>query len=177
MRIQRKVVTLLLILISAILQGTLFKALSIGSITPNLLLILTVSFGFMRGKKNGIWIGFFCGILKDLLSDGLLGFYALVYLCIGYAAGCCCKLFYDEELRVPIILMAAGDLVYGGLVYAMQYLMRGRIQFYYYFGRIIIPEMIYTVLMTVLLYRLLFNINKRLTELEMKERDSIWLRK
>ena len=131
----------------------------------------------MRGKKNGIWIGFFCGILKDLLSDGLLGFYALVYLCIGYAAGCCCKLFYDEELRVPIILMAAGDLVYGGLVYGMQYLMRGRIQFYYYFGRIIIPEMIYTVLMTVLLYRLLFNINKRLTELEMKERDSIWLRK
>ena len=177
MRIQRKVVTLLLILISAILQGTLFKALSIGSITPNLLLILTVSFGFMRGKKNGIWIGFFCGILKDMLSDGLLGFYALVYLCIGYAAGCCCKLFYDEELRVPIILMAAGDLVYGGLVYGMQYLMRGRIQFYYYFGRIIIPEMIYTVLMTVLLYRVLFNINKRLTELEMKERDSIWLRK
>lgn len=177
MRIQRKVVTLLLILISAILQGTLFKALSIGSITPNLLLILTVSFGFMRGKKNGIWIGFFCGILKDMLSDGLLGFYALVYLCIGYAAGYCCKLFYDEELRVPIILMAAGDLVYGVLVYGMQYLMRGRIQFYYYFGRIIIPEMIYTVLMTVLLYRLLFNINKRLTELEMKERDSIWLRK
>ena len=131
----------------------------------------------MRGKKNGIWIGFCCGLLKDLLSDGLLGFYALVYLCIGYAAGCCCKLFYDEELRVPIILTAAGDLVYGGLVYGMQYLMRGRVQFYYYFGRIIIPEMIYTVLMTVLLYRLLFNINKRLTELEMKERDSIWLRK
>ena len=127
MRIQRKVVTLLLILICAILQGTLFKALS--------------------------------------------------YLCIGYAAGCCCKLFYDEELRVPIILTAAGDLVYGGLLYGMQYLMRGRVQFYYYFGRIIIPEMIYTVLMTVLLYRLLFNINKRLTELEMKERDSIWLRK
>ncbi|MFR2648140.1 MAG: rod shape-determining protein MreD, partial [Blautia coccoides] len=103
--------------------------------------------------------------------------YGLIYLCIGYAAGCCCKLFYDEELRVPIILVAAGDLVYGGLVYGMQYLMRGRIQFYYYFGRIIIPEMIYTILMTVLLYRLLFNINKWLTELEMKERDSIWLRK
>ena len=177
MRIQRKVVTLLLILSCAILQGTIFKALSIGSISPNLLLILTISFGFMRGKKNGIWIGICCGLLKDLLSDGLLGFYALVYLCIGYAAGCCCKLFYDEELRVPIILTAAGDLVYGGLVYGMQYLMRGRVQFYYYFGRIIIPEMIYTVLMTVLLYRLLFNINKRLTELEMKERDSIWLRK
>lgn len=59
MRIQRKVVTLLLILISAVLQGTIFKALSIGSIAPNLLLILTVSFGFMRGKKNGIWIGFY----------------------------------------------------------------------------------------------------------------------
>lgn len=38
-------------------------------------------------------------------------------------------------------------------------------------------EMIYTVLITVVLYKLLFIINKKLTELEMKERDSFWLRK
>lgn len=177
MRFQRKIIVLLLILVSYILQGTLFKTLSIGSVAPNLLLIVTVSFGFMRGKKSGIWVGFVCGILKDLLGGQLLGFYALVYLCVGYAAGCCCKIFYDEELRVPMFLVAFGDLTYGIMVYGLQFLLRGRVQFFYYFGRIIIPEMIYTVLMTVLLYRIFFTINKRLTELEMKERDSIWLRK
>ena len=40
-----------------------------------------------------------------------------------------------------------------------------------------IPEMIYTVLVTVVVYKLLFLLNKKLTELEMKERDSTWLRK
>ena len=177
MRIQKKAVTGLLIIVAAILQGTVFKTFAIGSISPNLFLILTVCLGFMRGKKSGIWTGFVCGLLKDLLCDGLIGFYALVYLCIGYGAGHCCKLFYDEELRVPVLLAGAGDLIYGGLIYGMQYLLRGRTEFFYYFGRIIIPEMLYTMLLTAILYRLLFNINKWLINLEMKERDSIWLRK
>ena len=167
----------LVLLVCFILQTTVFQALSIGSIVPNLLLIATVSFGFMQGKITGIWVGFFCGILKDVFYGNLLGFYALVYLCIGYAAGCCCKIFYDEEIRVPLFLVAAGDFLYGAAVYVVQFLMRGRIEIFFYLKRIIIPEMIYTVLITVILYKLLFWLNKKLTELEMKERDSIWLRK
>ncbi len=68
-------------------------------------------------------------------------------------------------------------MLYGTMVYGIQYLMRGRIDFFYYLGRIMIPEMIYTVLVTVVVYKLLFLLNKKLTELEMKERDSTWLRK
>lgn len=37
--------------------------------------------------------------------------------------------------------------------------------------------MIYTVLVTVVFYKMLFRLNKKLSELEMKERDSIWLRR
>lgn len=177
MRIKRRAAIAAVILICFILQSTVFQALSVGSISPNLLLIVTVSFGFMQGKRPGLWIGFSCGVLKDIFYGNLLGFYALIYLCIGYAAGCCCKIFYDEEIRVPLFLMAAGDIISGILVYASQFLMRGRIDFFYYLGRIIIPEMIYTVLITIILYKILFRLNKKLAELEMKERDSIWLRK
>ena len=104
----------------------------------------------MQGKLSGLWIGFFCGILQDVFYGNLLGFYALIYLCIGYAAGCCCKIFYDEEIRVPMLLVAVGDLLYGTMVYGMQFLMRGRLEFFYYLGRIAIPEMLYTVLITVI---------------------------
>ncbi len=177
MKIKRTVLYILVILACFILQTTVFQTLSIGSIVPNLLLIATISFGFIRGKITGIWTGFFCGILKDLFYGNLLGFYALVYLCIGYGAGCCTKIFYDEEIRVPMFLVAAGDLIYGLAVYGFQFLMRGRIEIFFYLRRIIIPEAIYTVLITVILYKLLFILNKKLTELEMKERDSFWLRK
>ena len=177
MKIKRTVLYILVILACFILQTTVFQTLAIGSIVPNLLLIATISFGFMRGKITGIWTGFLCGILKDLLYGNLLGFYALVYLCIGYGAACCTKIFYDEEIRVPMFLVAVGDLIYGLAVYGFQFLMRGRIEIFFYLRRIIIPEAIYTVLITVVLYKLLFILNKKLTELEMKERDSFWLRK
>ena len=177
MRIRRKLFYILTVLICFILQTTVFQGLAIGSIVPNLLLIATISFGFMRGKTTGLWVGFFCGILKDIFYGNLLGFYALIYLCIGYGAGCCTKIFYDEEIRVPMFLVAAGDLLYGMAVYGFQFLLRGRTDLFFYIRRIIIPEMIYTVLITVVLYKLLFIINKKLTELEMKERDSFWLRK
>ena len=49
---RRKLILAVLILLAFVLQGTVFQTLSIASIVPNLLLILTVSFGFMRGKKR-----------------------------------------------------------------------------------------------------------------------------
>ena len=177
MRIRRKLAYILMILVCFILQTTVFQRLAIGSIVPNLLLIATVSFGFMQGKITGIWAGFLCGILKDIFYGNLLGFYALIYLCIGYGAGCCTKIFYDEEIRVPMFLVAVGDILYGLAVYGFQFLLRGRTDIHFYIRRIIIPEAIYTVLITVVLYKLLFILNKKLTELEMKERDSFWLRK
>ena len=51
-RMRRKLILAVLILLAFVLQGTVFQTLSIASIVPNLLLILTVSFGFMRGKKG-----------------------------------------------------------------------------------------------------------------------------
>ena len=79
---------------------------------------------------------------------------------------------------MPMFLVAVGDILYGlaGLRIS-QFLLRGRTDILFYIRRIIIPEAIYTVLVTVVLYKLLFILNKKLTELEMKERDSFWLRK
>ena len=49
-----------MIIICFILQNTVFQALALASISPNLLVILTSSMGLMRGKKEGMLVGFFC---------------------------------------------------------------------------------------------------------------------
>ena len=156
----------LLILITFILQSTVFQSLSIASIAPNLLLILTVSFGFMRGKKEGILVGFFCGILIDIFYGNLLGFYALIYMYIGYLNGFLCKVYYDEDVKVPMILTAISDLAYGFAVYGLQFMLRGRLHVMNYVWHIMLPEMIYTVLITVIIYRPLYRLNHWLTERE-----------
>lgn len=162
----RTITMTLLILITFILQSTVFQSLSIASIAPNLLLILTVSFGFMRGKKEGILVGFFCGILIDIFYGNLLGFYALIYMYIGYLNGFLCKVYYDEDVKVPMILTAISDLAYGFVVYGLQFMLRGRLHVMNYIWHIMLPEMIYTVLITVIIYRPLYRLNHWLTERE-----------
>lgn len=163
---RRKLTLALLILLTFILQSTVFQWLSIASIAPNLLLILTVSFGFMRGKREGLFVGFFCGILIDIFYGNLIGFYALIYMYIGFLNGFLCKIFYDEDVKVPMVLVALSDAAYGLLVYGLQFMMRGRLDILNYAGHIILPEIVYTVLITVVLYRFFYWLNRWLTENE-----------
>ena len=84
---KRNIILFFVILCGFVLQTTLFQALSFGGISPNILIIITVSYGFMYGKKYGMVVGFLCGILMDIFYGNVLGFYALVYLYIGAANG------------------------------------------------------------------------------------------
>ncbi|MDO5422816.1 MAG: rod shape-determining protein MreD [Eubacteriales bacterium] len=170
---KRRIVMILLIFVSFLLQSTLLKQIAIASVSPNLLLILTVSFGLMRGKREGMFTGFLCGILCDLFYGGVLGFTSLLYVVIGYLCGFCCRIFYDDDIKMPVALIAASDLGYGICMYAFQFLMRGRIQFFYYLGRIIIPEVIYTIVLTICCYRLLLGLNRWLEKGERRSVDSL----
>lgn len=163
----RRILTLgALILLTFILQGTIFQELSVASIAPNLLLILTVSFGFIRGKKEGLFVGFFCGFLIDIFYGNLIGFYALLYMYIGYMNGMVYNIFYDEDVKVPMFLVAISDIVYGFAVYGLQFMLRGRLHIFNYIRNIILPEMVYTVLITIVFYRIFYQINNWLTEYE-----------
>ena len=77
---RRIVVTAAVILASYILQCTVFPALAISNIKPNLMLIVTASFGFMRGPREGMFVGFASGLLIDIQYGDMIGFYALIYL-------------------------------------------------------------------------------------------------
>ncbi|MDE7277752.1 MAG: rod shape-determining protein MreD, partial [Lachnospiraceae bacterium] len=102
---KRVIVTAFFIFICFLMQCTVFRALAFGGIVPNLLIVLTASFGFMRGEKNGLLIGFFSGLLVDIFFGSVIGFYALVYMYIGYANGKFSIIFYPEDIKLPITLI------------------------------------------------------------------------
>ena len=62
----RKIVVVLLILLFFVLQCSVFNSLAMGGIIPNLMIILTSSFGFMRGEKEGLLFRSQIGDLIDL---------------------------------------------------------------------------------------------------------------
>jgi len=165
---KRFFVSVVLIILCFLLQTTVFQWLDFGCIVPNLMIVLTASFGFMRGKKTGLLFGFFCGLLVDIFFANVLGLNAMIYMYIGYANGKFNRIFYPEEIKLPLLLILVSDFCYGFLYYVTLFLMRRRFQFGFYFMNIILPEMVYTILITLLLYPLVLWLNKRLEESEQR---------
>ena len=167
------IISVLFVMVCFLLQGTLFQTLSFGGIVPNLMIILTAFYGFMRGKKSGILIGFFSGLCLDIFFSNLLGYYALIYMYIGYMNGKFRKLFYPEDIKLPLFFILGSDFIYNMICYITSFLLKGRFQFIYYFIHIIIPEMIYTIVITCILYPLLKWIENRLESREKEGASNI----
>ncbi len=163
---RRKITIIILIWVCFLMQSTVFQAIDFGGIVPNLLIVLTAAFGFMRNEKEGLIIGFFCGLLCDIFYGDVIGFYALVYMYIGYLNGKFSGVFYPEDIKLPMALIVVSDLSYGIVCYVSLFLLRGRLDFPFYFLNVILPEMVYTTVVTLLLYPLVLFINMRLENRE-----------
>ena len=161
-KIKRPLITICIVIVCFLLECTVFQKLSFASITPNLLINVTSSFGFMRGKKAGMLVGFLSGIITDIFFGDLIGFYALIYMVLGYVNGFFKRIFYPEDIKLPLFLISASDFILENIVFLFLFVMRSRFNYFYYLGHIMIPELIYTVLVTLVLYQLILKANQRL---------------
>lgn len=158
----RKVLVTIIIFACFILQSSVFTSLSLGGIVPNLMIIITSAFGFMRGEKEGLMIGFVCGLLNDVFYGEILGLYALILMYIGFLNGKFSRIFYPEDIKLPLALISISDLSYSMLCYILLFLLKERFDFVWYLMNVILPEVIYTIIVTLVLYPLVLKLNKKL---------------
>lgn len=163
---RRKISVALIIIVCFLLQSTIFQTLSFASISPNLLIVVTASFGFMRGRKEGMWIGFFSGLLMDVFFGSMIGFYALIYMYVGFVNGFFRKTFFPDDIKLPMLLISASDFCYNILVYFFLFLFRKKFALGYYMLHVIIPELVYTLLISVVLYFIILKTNQHLETIE-----------
>ena len=162
MKIKRFLITAVIIIAAYLLQCTVFSSLGLAGIKPFLLIIVTASFGFMRGSREGVLVGFVSGLLADIQFGDMIGFYALIYLLVGYINGMFQRLYFDEDIKLPLFLIAISEFLYGIIVYFLTYLLRSDFNFLLYLNKIILPELIYTIVITLGLYPLILFINHKL---------------
>jgi len=155
------IVAALSIWVLFILQSTVFSNINIGGVVPNLLIIITACWGFMEGDLAGLLVGFFCGMLMDIFCGSFMGFYALLYMYLGYLNGKFCNLFYPEDVKLPLVLITTTDLLYGLGCYIFLFLLRGRFDFGYYIGHVIFPEIITTMIITLAVYPIVLLIHNK----------------
>ena len=168
----KRCITIGIIIIACFLcQSTLFHYLERAGVVPNLLLIVTMSFGLMRGRKEGLLVGFFSGLLIDIFFGQALGPYAFIYMTLGYANGFFHRIYYVEDVLLPMFMITVNDFMYNISVYFMFFMLRNKLDLSDYMYKIILPEMIYTIIITLFFYKILVRINLRLKRV--KEVDKI----
>ena len=171
----KRVITLtILIIISFLLQTTILSFHNASGFSPNLLMILTMSFGIMRGRREGLLVGFTCGFLMDVFYNSLMGPYMFLFMTIGYVNGFFHKDFIMENAMLPVLVVTADEIVYNSLIYVVSYLLRNRTGYFYYFVHVILPETVYTVIVAAIIYRFYVVINRILKKKSVrKEKRSI----
>ena len=76
-----------LVFVAALLQAGLFSSLFVFGGAPDLLLVVVISIGLLRGSVAGAVSGFAGGLVVDLLTLDTLGVTSLVLTLAGFWAG------------------------------------------------------------------------------------------
>ena len=137
--------TILVIIIAFLLQTTVFRTFALADVVPNLMLIVTVSYGYIRGRTHGMWIGLVCGLMLDMMYESVIGLCGFILMTIGFFIGYVKKIFFTDGILLPVVLMSIGDFTYCLYYYITEFLLRGRLHFFFYFLHVMLPEILYTI--------------------------------
>lgn len=145
----------LVILLFSILQSTPRLIPKVCGASPLLLVPLTVCIAMYVGPIGGAAAGIASGLLWDLYSDRLLGFNALLLLLLGCACGLLVRLLLRNNL-LSALLLVGGALLFQGLAdWFFNILLLGRDSPLYVLLYMTLPDLLYSLVLSPLIYALI----------------------
>ena len=152
------------ILFFLLLQSTLLQYIRIYNVIPNLLVVFIILTALIRGNVEGGVVGFFAGLVLDMMFGKLLGFYALLGMYLGIAVGSVNRRLYRENLVVVVFFTFVASVLYETAVYFLNTFMSGNMSLIFPMTGIILPEALYNSVAAVFLYALVIRMDRRFEE-------------
>ena len=103
-----KIRILLAVIISTILQVTIFSRIELFGVSPNFALPVVAALSIGFGSYTGGYTGLFIGLIEDVLFSKVIGFRALIYFVMGYIVG-------NSEYRLNLKDNRTGMLITAGM--------------------------------------------------------------
>lgn len=147
-----------------LLQSTLLGYVSIYNVKPNLLIIFVISVALLRGDKEGAIVGFITGMLIDMASGKILGFYALLGLYLGLAVGTLNKRLYRDNFLVILFFTFVSTILYESTVHILSTFMTGNIDIVRTLPTKILPEAIYNSMVSFFIFAIVKRMNNRIED-------------
>lgn len=162
------------LVLGVILETTTISRVALFGVAPNLMLCIIVSYAILRGDTEGSVAGFVGGLLMDITLGQAMGLFAMLGLLVGYFCGKPFRDFYRESYLLPMVPAGVMAVFFGMVLYFFNILTIARVNMFYYIGSVVFPVAIYTMIVSIFVYRLLYVINS-FVELYEKRRRKVFL--
>ena len=130
-----------------VLQFSFLPLIFIYGVVPDLLLLATVSYAFLRGSAWGGFVGFALGLMQDLSMGAFFGLHAFTLTLIGLFFGRFSDRVFKEQIFLPISASVAATIVKYTISAVIVYLLGYHFNPFLHIGR---------VLFLLLLFQLIF---------------------
>lgn len=138
-------------LLLSLIQVIFLDFISVGGITPDLLIILIVWIALSEGQFEAIFAGFLLGLLFDVISNDIIGMNALVKTIVAFTAG----YFYKEgtveqnigSFRFLIVVFIVS--IIHNLIYFFLNIKLSELSFFAFFARYGVAMSLYTTVFAI----------------------------
>ena len=157
----RRLMYLLLGILTLVLQGTLMPAIFGGPWLPNLILVWIIMLAILRSRQVALTVAVIGGILYDTVLSNFFGLHLFPYVITAYAMSSWAPRVYEEQWYMSALLVAGGSLLDGLLRMAMLFFMEAQFSFVAYALHFVLPEMVANGLLGIVVHWILWRFDKK----------------
>ena len=145
-----------------VLQSSILPLVAFRGISPNLMLLLTVSFAFLRGPRYGVLMGFSAGLLQDLATGTFFGVDVLSGMIIGLVCGKFSDQVFKEQMFLPLLASVVATFVHYFVLAILMALMGYRFQLMSHMQYTLLPMLCYQLALAYPVHKLVCRMEKRI---------------
>lgn len=153
-------------LVLFVLQFSFLPLISIYGIVPDLLVLVTVSYAFLRGSAWGALVGFVLGLVQDLSVGSFFGLHAFTLTLIGLFFGRFSDRVFKEQFFLPITASVAATLVKYLISALIIYLLGYHFNPLIHMGRVLFILIIFQLVFAYPIHWSTFQLDKRIRDPE-----------
>jgi rod shape-determining protein MreD len=148
----RALLVLLFLLAVTVLQTTIGPAIGISGAGPDMVLVMVLSWGLVRGSEEGMLWGLMGGLCLDLVSGSALGMHTLILVVVGYLAGLAPSSPLRSSLLLPLAAMCAATLAYDATIAVVLRVTGWQLALGSALARVAVPSMLANCLLMLIVY-------------------------
>ncbi len=158
-----------LMVVAALVQVSLASTIEVAEGHPDVVLVLVIGIALLRGPVFGAVVGFWAGLVLDVVSLETLGLTSLLLTLAGYFAGRLGDVTTKSSAHPSLVAVALGTIGFGIGSAVLHFMLGSTISAGEFFVGVLLPSLALNLLLAYPLYGLC----RRIFHAEARERREV----